>query len=350
MSDTFSEFIRAELEQLPAERGAQFRGLDDSRTCWLKCPWHGDGKDNTASLKVNLTGQYVGSWVCFGCFIHRDGVPKPRGGKWSELASKLGMKGGSPASDDEIQVPRIRDALRETLLGETDSNSESNKKRVLVKKSPKFPIKERWRGINGWLLHAIGARVVFDEHGSHVYLPIKMGREWCSGIYCTWDKQQLAYINETDPRIKRALFPYNYVVRLLRQMPKRARYLVLCEGPRDALNLLQYGIPALAVLGGITVWTSAKAEAVAELNPRLVVLAFDPDEVGKALTTVAKLDLAGYGFLLRRFRMHYRVDADGRKRKEDPGNLGETRMLEIKRHVIRILRVTQEEIAVALDD
>ena len=60
----------------------------------------------------------------------------------------------------------------------------------------------------------------------------------------------------------------------------------MVEGPRDALHLAEYGIPALAILGGSSVWDNAKAELLMQLEPSLVVLAFDPDKVGREGTRV----------------------------------------------------------------
>ena len=53
----------------------------------------------------------------------------------------------------------------------------------------------------------------------------------------------------------------------------------MVEGPRDALNMLQYGFPALAILGSHN-WSQFKTDLVLLLNPSKIIFAFDNDEAG----------------------------------------------------------------------
>ena len=59
--------------------------------------------------------------------------------------------------------------------------------------------------------------------------------------------------------VSKALYPYDYI-------PDNKKIL-LVEGARDALNLIQYGVYALANLGTST-WSQAKIDLLVNLKPR----------------------------------------------------------------------------------
>jgi 5S rRNA maturation endonuclease (ribonuclease M5) len=321
------ESMIRELQRVPNDRSIVIKPDHAKLRCWN--PEHKNGQENTPSLKVNLEGRYAGTFFCFGCGLK---------GGWGTLASHFGLRGASDRKGEDLERFNLRGKSSDIVKELTPQSDELSEKRELVMKSPLFPKNETWRGIRGWLLRDIGARIVFDDFGPQVYLPITMNGEWTSGVYCSWEKRDRSYINETDPRIKRSLFPYDYTKSLLKKLPKGKRAVMLVEGPRDALNLLQNDIPAMAALGGITVWNENKLSAVVDTYPDAVVLGFDPDDIGRKLTKAVKKGLKENGILCKRFKMEVRELANGKVHKQDPGNLNERDILRLKKGIENMLK------------
>jgi 5S rRNA maturation endonuclease (ribonuclease M5) len=65
---------------------------------------------------------------------------------------------------------------------------------------------------------------------------------------------------------------------MLKKMKRR--YIVLVEGPRDAIRLIGFGIPALAILGSNN-WSEQKRDLLMTLDLDMVLFAFDNDKGGK---------------------------------------------------------------------
>lgn len=310
--------MELEVKRIPPDRALKLRG----DCAWIRCWSHADGQERTPSLRLNLDGRYIGRFRCFACGFH---------GTWSDFAGHFHLKGGTSSVTDDADGLFIH-TMSSGDVDDLLSDEGVNERRRIIENSPEFPIDMVWRGIRGWLLNAIGAKVVFDEHGPQVYLPIMMGREWTSGIYCTWEKRDRSYFNEPDPRIKRSVFPFNYAKSILADKEPGERMLALVEGPRDALNLLQNDIPAVAILGGTSVWGPPKLDAIMDLSPDGLVTAFDPDEVGQALTVKVRSDASKFisRSMIKRFRMRVTKRSDGVIFKQDPGNLSERDMIRFR--------------------
>ena len=98
---------------------------------------------------------------------------------------------------------------------------------------------------------------------------------------------------------------------------RKHRTLLVVEGPRDALSLLQHGIPACAVSGTST-WDKRRLDAISDIDPDRVCLLFDNDDAGRdasrRIVQSSKYHLPIHNLLL-----------PGRKRlghKLDPADLG----------------------------
>lgn len=70
--------------------------------------------------------------------------------------------------------------------------------------------------------------------------------------------------------------------------------LFVCEGPRDALRLLYYGIPAVAVLGA-KVWSKTKRDLVIASGAELFVLWLDNDKAGISATNRLRKSIGEMG-------------------------------------------------------
>jgi 5S rRNA maturation endonuclease (ribonuclease M5) len=316
------EALVAALHSVP-DRGFELRGEKG----WIKCPWHRDGNESTPSLCITLdSGQYpAGSWVCFGCSPRKSG-------NWNVLAVKLSLKKKGQEDEDELYASELPEKMLQKMLEEEDE--QANNLHEMILKEPIVQISQNWRGIKGWLLNEIGARVsMLSSSGktinsSRVYLPVRVNGKWQGGIFCSWSEQSgLKYENE-KMESQNLLFPYDWVKEQLLKLPPKRRKCLFVEGPRDALNMCQNGIMALANLGGDTVWSESKSELLQELNLSVLVIATDPDHMGNKLANIIKRSLGNIIPNIKRFKMKVKWNEARTKilEKEDPGNLSPDRI------------------------
>jgi 5S rRNA maturation endonuclease (ribonuclease M5) len=99
------------------------------------------------------------------------------------------------------------------------------------------------------------------------------------------DDKFLRYNSSDDLPSPKLLFPYDYF--------KSVETVVLVEGPTDALRLLNYGIPALAILGTGT-WSKYKRTLLIRKGVKNVILCFDGDKAGRLCTAKVSKDLDKY--------------------------------------------------------
>lgn len=254
--------------------GAQFDPTVKGSDVWIKCPFHGHGQERTPSCRINLVkGKYpAGFFYCYGCGKH---------GHWNDLIE--GIPKLTPLDDEEIKhqetiITRLTPDQRASLLEEDtgeyiDFNSMINWNKNQI-----------WRKINGKLLNSIGAKKFFNPkiNTNQLFLPCYQNKKFRGGIKAVIERVpgQIGYFNTSGNWVKKSLFPYDYTKSIMKQA---GNFVTLVEGPRDALNLLQGGIPALAILGSQN-WSKDKLNLVYLLNPDLIVLAFDNDEAGNKAT------------------------------------------------------------------
>ena len=261
------EFVLNQLRKIPIERGLTEKGGD----YWLRCPFHSSGRENTPSLKINYSddNRPIGSYYCFGCGVHSD---------FNTLADKLKLK--KLKTNNLYKDYITADITDEDKDGFFGVQKKEHKDAVIVD----WDKNKDWREINGNLLHELGAKLVYEKiiQDLQLYMPVKMFGEEIGHINCLLQRKSKkirGYFNSPGKWVKSALFPYDYV----KTMPQTKNVLFLVEGPRDALSLIQNGIPALAILGTQN-WDKECANFVYDLDSNLIVLAFDPDEAGEKAT------------------------------------------------------------------
>lgn len=339
------DFVVAQLKSLPKTIGLKV----EKEKAWIKCPWHKNGRENTPSLKINLSAgrKYgVGVWNCFGCGIQKELKATGQGNAgWATLAAKLGLDGGIDGKKQQSKTISAAEVtgMEDEFFSTRDTKQlaiELDRERLLT--YPKHPMKAIWRTIPGKIVRGVGGIDAKNSYGySRLYLPIMVNGEWCSGIYCTYNKAKLAYIYDGDKRVNRSLFPYDYMAKHIakRRKARKKIYVVVVEGPRDALNLISNGIYALAVLGGITAFNKDKLKLILDLDPDLVVIASDPDEIGDKLAKAIQRDCKKHLIPWVHFEMksHFEKVKNGKqtvkikKKLEDPGDLKPKRIDDLKR-------------------
>ena len=288
----------------------QLQGIKSLRknnnSIWICCPFH---LEKTPSCSINLQeGKYpIGTFYCFGC---------TESGSWDKLAEKLGVaKLGKKTNSFVVHKERTNE-LKSKLL---------RNKKVDTVRIKKCEIPD-WRGINGKLLEKLGATVYIRNKVKFIDLPIIVDNEHLADIKARFIKPKNkfipSYVNSNASKTKEyGLFPYHYVDKLLKNKVNwknketKAKYICLVEGPRDALGLIQFGIPALAILGTYS-WNKDKLrllKILCVLHDVGIIVIMDSDEAGTKAQKTIVADLKKFGVeykqvKLKRWAKEYNMD------------------------------------------
>lgn len=271
------------------------------------CPFH--QSDNSQTLRINLNSSHslgIGFFKCYSCGAK---------GHFNKLAEKL----GADLVLGEVN-PEIRNILRPVRVNAYDYFGAP--KHNMVDLPANFAW-DRGKGIviSGKAFNIVGARlwhtraavwqseevttVVVDEHGnktkkvSHkiikgadgkpildhwhpeerIWMPVLDRNEPVAHVAALLGERfwfSKKYLNSKGEWPKRYLWPLEQVMRAMHER----RFIVVVEGPADALRLIDNGIPAIANLG-VSAWTAAKAEILSAHYNRVFVC-MDPDSAGAA--------------------------------------------------------------------
>lgn len=263
-----SEFVEQELQLVASDRRVQFR----ERYAFICCPYHKDGQEAHPSMMVNLTdSRYdAGFFYCFSC---------GEKGPWNLLAEALNVAQLDSQTLAGIQEKHLIKPLE--LLQDT------------IEDFPGIPWNSNssWRGIRGDVLSALESKQVFNFKfkEAELLLKVRVLKKEVGSIFCSLQKKPKgypSYRNTSGAWVKEALFPFDYAKRLV----DKNTPLFIVEGPRDALNLLQHGIPAVAILG-CTNWCTKLLPLLYICKPSRYVIQMDGDLAGKRATEHIYKDL-----------------------------------------------------------
>jgi hypothetical protein len=304
MSSTLVAHIKSEVKRLPRDRCVEIRGDE----LWMICPFHfaRNGRaERTGSMKVNIDprSKHCGKIWCFGCKAK---------GPWNRLAEKLNLK----QIDGELYEEKVQGVVTDEITERLFSFDNEEMKLSLSDSVP-WPVDMEWRTIPGKLVNRVGGLMRADRRGEpYLYLPAYVYGEVPGGIRCSVvrTKDQKPYINDKGIWSKSALFPYDYV------RARNPTNVFLVEGPRDALNMIRHGLPALSCIGSY--WTEDKTDLVLGLNPKRIITAFDPDAAGDTATEGAREFFAPHGYKL--LRLEFDID-------HDPADITSDDAVEIKK-------------------
>ena len=231
------DIIKNELQRVNSK---QRHSGDNVYIC---CPYHGE---LDPSLGISLAQDRdipLGSFHCFGC---------GESGSWNKLAYKLGLR--FITERDLLQL-KIAELTQFTKIERSEQN-------FLVDFN-----ESQWRGISGELVTKVGGKLGFDKYTklTCLYLPVIIHNEHITNIKAQLVKSDkvISYVLGDRTGIKKkGLFPFDYVDNFLTLNP--SKYLFIVEGSRDALKLIDYGIPALAILGA-KMWSKEKRNIILRL-------------------------------------------------------------------------------------
>jgi DNA primase len=273
-----SETIRQKMiDALASVKGKRMT----AQRATICCPYH---PDKTPSATINLSVDKpvpLGWFRCFGC---RKSV------SWNALASTLGLpkfgKGGKKNADDYLDPNRFKDEF----LADTEQRDigwEQEHKDMEF-----FDIQqEEWRTIPKALLERVGAKLCYlDRTGEfYVWLPCLVLGELKGYVKARLEKApkgESSYFNASGTWSREyGLLFYDYALRVARR--KGLNTIVLVEGPRDALRLLRFGIPAMAVLGAIN-FNEEKRYTLEQSGINNLAIFMDGDDAGRQATKVIR--------------------------------------------------------------
>lgn len=240
-------------------------GTDSTFVC---CPFH---NERTPSFRIfHSTSSYnPGFGKCYGC-----GVSK----SWDEFASLLNLQPFAGTKPTELYS-------RPMKLDFDDEDEEPEYT------TTELPRNKKWRGIPTNLLIEIGCKMYRDQWSKYIFLPCNVGGEMRGYIRgrLRKEKDKPSYLNKAGPWSKKyGLFPFDYTISKMID-----KTIVLVEGPRDSLRLLNNGIPAMSLLGTQS-WTRKKAELLEVYGVERVLIMMDGDDAGGQAIDLVMPDLKKY--------------------------------------------------------
>lgn len=276
MSETLRQKMIDELSSVPNKRMSADRAM-------ICCPYHAD-RNPSASINLSLTAPAPLGW--FRCFGAQCGASHP----WNTVATVLGLrkfgKNKRKRADDYVDPKRFKSQL----LGEEDEDGNevaANGFDQEMKEMEFFDFQQdEWREVPVKLLVKVGARLCYlDRTGDfYVWLPVMIEGVLRGYVKACLEKPEegTSYINAKGAwSTAHGLLFYDYAAALAKR--KGIDTVVLVEGPRDALRLLRYGIPAMAVLGAIN-WSEEKRWTLEQSGINNLILFLDGDDAGLVAT------------------------------------------------------------------
>ena len=271
--------VQQELQRLSSQGKVRQQG---QRT-FILCPFH-DDKNPSAIITTDANSKYFGCFKCFGCGTS---------GGWNKLAKEMGLREIDPNDNGYgLAVKQESSSFKKR----TQDTSERKAKPTRLSKPMKNlgltkpkPVREDWRGIPKTLLKKVQAITVIDPWTSNreLYLPCFVKEEEVGGIRALLNAKQAderipKYRNSVGAWSKtQALYPYDYTAQLIDAFEEKHgfRAVIIVEGARDSLTLINQGLPTLGILG-TTSWAQEKQDLLLDLDPDFVLICMDGDAAG----------------------------------------------------------------------
>jgi len=318
--------IRKYVTQYSKKRDA---GMTDKRfgEIWIRCPFHNNGRERTPSMAINVDvrSKRFFSFHCFGCREH---------GKWPKLAAKIHCDPIVDAGSDEVYneeaLPLFDQRDRDRLLGVDADFAE------IVGFT--WPETSPWRNISGQVVHDAGWMLFIDTvypkdrslppfQKDRVFFPVRNDGVIVGGVRANIEPEPGGnYFNTKNLASSRCLLFTELADNMMDAM-NGDRVCVLCEGPRDSLNIVQHGYASVCNLGAVNSWHITKVNLLFRLNVDLLILMLDGDSPGRACADQIYRDIDG---AIPVHDVVFPVNKDGSK-KYDASDLSSERVTSIVR-------------------
>lgn len=331
MSDA-ATIIREAIDSLDGSKKHQGASI------YVPCPFHDETEPSCGVVVSEDHELPVGTFNCFGCGEH---------GGWNKFAERANLttiKGWKFFEGSMSNILSREDEIK--MLG-TDTSVAS---KIKSKASMPWPKHLEWRGYKGILLNKLGAVSFNDKMTDEpmVVFPVIVNKRTRGAVRAFMHKKEgrSSYLTTEGSWIKtHGLFPFDYVKKGIKKY--KYDFIILVEGPRDALRLISLGLPALAVLGSNSL-TEKKMLLVGSLlgDEGKIYVMSDSDRAGKQMyQTVKKL---AYGIHeTKRILMPNEKDSVTKKQKKyDPDNCPKwymTRIIDFLREEHRSLDLVKRK-------
>lgn len=278
----------------------------------VQCAFH---SDNTPSMGVYMQrgGRLPLGWFgCLGC---------GKRGMWNEFADKAKLQHIKEWDTKEKEAAAtVSPEVEESLLGQTGVTLKRLLSLMNAPEAQPWPDNINWRGFKGDLISAVGGLIVSDYRADSIaaLFPVKIGGKIRGGVKAVYTKREgeTGYITMKGDWVdKYGLFPFDYTKRVIQR--GKLNFVILVEGPRDALRLLKHGIPALAILGANTI-SRTKAIFVESLGLDIIYVMPDNDQGGSKMWSNVQAIIKHTE--LKRLRLPRDRDENGKIIKMDPFN------------------------------
>lgn len=275
---------------------------DASAYRMVVCPFH-DDRNPSCGVKIEH-GSTLGDFHCFGCGER---------GSWNKFAEKTGLLTIN-VWDNTVSV------------GHVDINTRTHLYYALTKKDvfSEFGVPEAvpwidsidWRGFSGRFLNRVGAYIAYDQYKNtaQVLFLVEFGGEIRGGVKAVFQKGKgSSYFTTKGNWVNQyGLLFFKQARTLIKN--NGYNFVVLVEGPRDALRLLRNGIPAIATLGAEAV-SKEKAMLVETLDIDTVYCLPDNDSGGEVLWRNVR---SVFKTKAKKISLPKELDSDGKLIKIDP--------------------------------
>lgn len=287
---------------------------------FICCPFHGD-TDPSLSVHMQIEhGPPLGYYYCFGCGTK---------GRWNVLADKLNLpqiqEWKSKLTDVADYQINFND-LDDQFLGGRSMSLDGLLKQMGCLEGQPWPENLEWRGYSGKFVNSLGGLIVNDMYNDSiaVLFPIEVHGKIIGGVKAIYErkrKNQLAYVAMAGDWVKtKGWFGYAQALKLIRKY--HFKFVVIVEGPRDCMRLLQAKIPCVAMLGASAL-TERKARMLLNLGVEHVIGLPDNDHGGDTMWANVKTHAKDLGVHLRKVALPRDYDEEGKLIKVDPGNMSE---------------------------
>jgi len=245
------------------------RKIESSYYTMICCPYHDDSTPSGQIYHGDGT-KIIGYYKCLGCGARRT---------WNQLAKDLGLPTFSGVKPDDRFAQAIKE-IQDQASDEVEFDLSD------------LPRGKTWRTFSTNFLRKVGCQLGTYRSGRRfVYMPVIVGGRTRGYIRAALHKTEgvPSYLNKKGPWSKQyGLFPFDYAIKRMNRLGSTT--MVLVEGPRDALRLLRFGLPAMSILG-VQTWTSNKSRLLELHGVQKVLLLMDGDPAGKSASDLILPDV-----------------------------------------------------------
>lgn len=286
----------------------------------IACPFH---DDNTPSCGIFTSiGMQIplGFFNCLGCGER---------GPWNKLAQHMGLP--QVKEWQAIETKATNTQINEDKLLGHGYTLNDVLKTIGSPQSLPWPENRRWKNYSGSIIRQLGGLYIVDRRTDELILffPIRVGQRYYGGVRAYIEPVNgLKYLTTQGDWVKEyGLLGLDYATPLI----KKYRAVVLVEGVRDVLRLLQEGIPSVAILGTNN-FSRKKAMSILSIaDIKTVYCLPDNDNAGTKMardvrTIITSMGLCKYQHL----KLPKELDDTGKLIKMDPDNA--------PRHIIKHIK------------